>query len=598
MNLRGKILGIIVLILATTAFVFPWKNIGVTVPEWLSKYDYKLGLDLHGGVELDYKVDFEAIQDRPNVNKKTVVEGLKSIIEKRVNSLGTAEPTIQEASYGNEEHIIVQVPTMTFDGQNLSKEEQSRQNQEYIQKAKDTIGKVVRLEFKEQKTTITDADRAERKKIADAALAEVKLGTFDFRTIATKYKDQNENVEYFSGTGTLETMPSEVKFDGIEKITDAYTTQELVNTKKSGSYTLGADQKLQEVPGDAGYTIVKLNSVKTESKQRDKLVGTGATAKTVKEKYTEKTYDYQAIFVNQKPSEWMTATTEKGASLDERYLTKAGVSFTQIGTPQVDLVFNDEGGKIFAELTKRMIGRQLAIFVGGQLLTAPTVNTVIPSGRAVITGNYTVDSATKLANDINTGIVPAPIYLTSERAIDAKIGGDSLNIIIIAGAIGFALILTFLIALYRVSGLLAGVALFAYTILTIAIVKLFGVVLTLSSIAGLILSIGLAIDANILIFERTKEEIRKKETLAKAIQIGFERSWSAIWDSHVTSFVSAIILYAFGTNLIKGFGLMLGIGIIVSLFSAMYISKVFILALADKFAKNTHVFAGESHEKK
>lgn len=597
MNLRGKILGIIILILATGAFVFPWKIIGVTTPEWLSKYDYKLGLDLHGGVELDYKVDFDAIKDRPNVNKKIVVEGLKSIIEKRVNSLGTAEPTIQEASYGNEEHIIVQVPTMTFEGQNLSKEEQEKQNQDYIQKAKDTIGKVVRLEFKEAKTNITDADKAERKSIADAALTEVKAGTFDFRTIATKYKDQSENVEYFSGTGTLETLPSEVKFDGIEKINNAYTTQTLVNTKKSGTYTMNGD-KLQEVAGDAGYTIVKINSVKTENKERDKLVGTGATAKTTKEKYTEKTYDYQALFVNQKPSEWMVAKTEKGDVLDERYLTKAGVSFTQVGTPQVDLVFNDVGGKIFAELTKRMVGKQLAIFVGGQMLTAPTVNTVIPNGRAVITGNYTVESATKLANDINTGIVPAPIYLTSERAIDAKIGGDSLNVIIIAGAIGFALILAFLIALYRVSGLLAGVALFAYTIITIAIVKLFGVVLTLSSIAGLILSVGLAIDANILIFERTKEEIRKKESLAKAIQIGFERSWSAIWDSHVTSFLSAVILYAFGTNLIKGFGLMLGIGIIVSLFSAMYISKVFILALADKFAKNTHVFAGESHETK
>jgi protein-export membrane protein SecD len=597
MNLRGKILGIIILILATSAFVFPWKIIGVTTPEWLSKYDYKLGLDLHGGVELDYKVDFDAIKDRPNVNKKTVVEGLKSIIEKRVNSLGTAEPTIQEASYGNEEHIIVQVPTMTFEGQNLSKEEQEKQNQDYIQKAKDTIGKVVRLEFKEAKTNITDADKAERKSIADAALTEVKAGTFDFRTIATKYKDQSENVEYFSGTGTLETLPSEVKFDGIEKINNAYTTQALVNTKKSGTYTMNGD-KLQEVAGDAGYTIVKINSVKTENKERDKLVGTGATAKTTKEKYTEKTYDYQALFVNQKPSEWMVAKTEKGDVLDERYLTKAGVSFTQVGTPQVDLVFNDVGGKIFAELTKRMVGKQLAIFVGGQMLTAPTVNTVIPNGRAVITGSYTVETATKLANDINTGIVPAPIYLTSERAIDAKIGGDSLNVIIIAGAIGFVLILAFLIALYRVSGLLAGVALFAYTIIAIAIVKLFGVVLTLSSIAGLILSVGLAIDANILIFERTKEEIRKKESLAKAIQIGFERSWSAIWDSHVTSFLSAVILYAFGTNLIKGFGLMLGIGIIVSLFSAMYISKVFILALADKFAKNTHVFAGESHETK
>lgn len=542
-------------------------------------------------------MDFDAIKDRQDVNKKTVIEGLKSIIEKRVNSVGTAEPTIQEATYGNEEHIIVQIPTMNFEGQNLSKEEQERQNAEFIGRAKDTIGKVVSLEFKELKTGVSDADKMERQKIAEAALTDVKAEIYDFRTIGNKYKDQAENVEYFAGTGTLENIPSEIKFDGIDKINAAYTTQTLLTTKKSSSQTLSEDQKsLVEVPGQAGYAIVKINSVKSEEKERDITTGSGAKAK--KEKYTEKTYDYQAIFISQKPSEWTTAKTEKGATLDDRFLSKAGVNFTTIGQPQVELTFNTEGGKIFAELTKKLLGKRLAIFVGGQLLTAPNVQSIIPNGKAVITGDYTIDSATKLANDINTGIVPAPIYLTSERAIDAKIGGDSLNVIIIAGAIGFALILVFLISLYRVSGLLAGVALFAYTILTIGIIKLFGIVLTLSSIAGLILSIGLAIDANILIFERTKEELRKKESLAKAIQIGFERSWSAIWDSHVTSFISAVILYVFGTNLIKGFGLMLGIGIIVSLFSAMYISRIFILALADKFAKNTHVFAGESADKK
>lgn len=181
------------------------------------------------------------------------------------------------------------------------------------------------------------------------------------------------------------------------------------------------DNKLEKTEGEKGYSIVRINSIKTVEKEREVMTGTGASVVKKTEKYTEKMYDYEAIFVSQKPSEWMPAKTADGRVLDEQYLTKASVSFSQGFSPQVDLLFNTEGGKIFAELTKRLVGKQIAIFVGGELLTAPTVQTVIPDGRAVITGNYTAESAKKLATDINTGIVPAPIYLTSERIIDAKL---------------------------------------------------------------------------------------------------------------------------------------------------------------------------------
>lgn len=214
---------------------------------------------------------------------------------------------------------------------------------------------------------------------------------------------------------------------------------------------------------------------------------------------------------------------------------------------------------MFAEITKRLVGKKLAIFVGGQLITAPTVQTTIADGKAVITGDYTAESAKQLASDINTGIVPAPIYLTSERSIDAKIGANALTVIVRAGMIGLVLIILFLLLVYRISGLLAGLALIIYGIVLVALVKFFGIVLTLASIAGIVLSIGLAIDANILIFERIKEALREGVDMKKAILIGFSKSWSAIWDSHLTSLSSAIVLYVFGVNLIKGFGLMLGL---------------------------------------
>ncbi|MDD5376904.1 MAG: protein translocase subunit SecD [Candidatus Gracilibacteria bacterium] len=582
---------IVLLALLSGAYILPWKTIGIDTPFPVT--EYKLGLDLHGGVELDYKIDMtDAQKNGSTFQPKDIIEGLKSIVEKRVNSLGTAEPTIQTASYGGEEHIIVQIPTQNFDGENLTAEEKKAKNDEYIAKAKETIGKVVRLEFKEQKTVITDADKKERTDIANNLLAEIQAAKYPFATIANKYKDQYENIEYRAGSGAASEIPGEFAFTGMENVQAPYTSPKIMDTQKGAGYTLGTDNKLVTTEGEKGYSIVRIKSTTSVEKERDVTTGTGASAVTKKEKYTEKIYDYEGVFVSQKPSEWTPAKTADGKVLDEQYLTKASVSFSQGFSPQVDLLFNADGGKIFAELTKRLIGKQIAIFVGGEMLTAPTVQSVIPDGRAVITGNYTADSAKALATNINTGIVPAPIYLTSERTIDAKIGADSLKVIIHAGLIGLLLIIGFLILIYRVSGLMAGVALVIYGLLLLAIVKSFGIVLTLASIAGIILSIGLAIDANILIFERTKEELRKGVEIEKAIIVGFGKSWSAIWDSHITSFTSAIVLYIFGISLIKGFGLMLGLGILLSLFTAMWISRILILVVGNKMRKNTKTFIG------
>lgn len=585
-----RIAGIIVLLAITFYIVFPWSSIGLNLPNFGP--EYKLWLDLHGWVELDYKIDLDAAKAKwGTYNEGDITEWLKSIVEKRVNSLWTAEPTILWASYAWESHIIVQIPTSNFEWQNLSDAQKTEKNNEYITKAKDTIWKVVRLEFDEKKTQITDADKAQRKTIAQNALKELKTSeTFD--TIAKKYKDSYENVEFQTWSGTKDTMPQEATFSWMENVSTPFIT-DIINSQKWASFTLWADNKLQQLPGDTGYSIVKINKISKQEKEKEVKTWTWTSAKTTKEKYTQTTFDYELLFISQKPSEWTPAKTAAWDVLDERYLTRASVSISQNSfQPQIELLFNDKWAKIFAELTKRLIGQQLAIFVGWELLTAPTVQAVIPDWKAVITGNYTPDSAKKLANDINTWIVPAPIYLTSERAIDAKIWWDSLKIIINAWLIWFILILLFLIFIYRISWLLAWIALFWYLMIVLAIVKLSWIVLTLSSIAWLILSIWLAIDANILIFERSKEELRNKTEIIKSINIWFERSWSAIWDSHVTSFVSAVILFIFWINLIKWFWVMLWIWILVSLFSAMWVSRILILAFAPKFKDNLKLFIG------
>ena len=589
-NLGVRVAFIVVLALAAFVYVFPWSTYNITLP--FPTHEYKLGLDLHGGVELDYKIDLEEAKKKGGTfSEKDTVEGLKSIVEKRVNSLGTAEPTISTASYGNESHIIVQIPTQNFAGENLTDAEKKTLNAEYIAKAKDTIGKVVRLEFKEQKTEITDADRAERKTLADTAKTEMGDGSL-FEIVAKKYRDNYENIEYTTSSGSLKELPKEVTFSGIDTLRSAKFVGPFAS-EKAGSLSLGQDGNIKTEAGEKGFSIVRVTKVEVVKKEVETTTGTGANAKKEKTMVDTPVYTYDSLFVSEQPSLWTAAKTADGKVLDERYLTKASVSFNQGFQPQIDLLFNTDGAKIFAELTKRMIGKPLAIFVGGQLLTSPTVQTTIPDGHAVITGQYTAESAKKLATDINTGIVPAPIYLTSERAIDAKIGGDSLGVIINAGLIGLLAIIVFLVCIYRVSGLLAGVALIIYGLLLLAIVKAFGIVLTLASIAGIILSIGLAIDANILIFERTKEALRhEKKDLTTSTIVGFEKSWSAIWDSHITSLTSAVILYIFGISLIKGFGLMLGIGIVLSLFTAMWISRILILSVGHKFYGKENAFIG------
>ncbi len=564
MKIMYRLLAIVVLTLVAALYIFPWDKYGVGLPTWVKPY--KLGLDLHGWVELDYNIDLSALkfQTGGQINEASVIDSLKGIIDKRVRSLGLEEPTIQTASYGpGESHLIVQIPVRDYG--NISDEEKHVKNAEDITRAKDTIGKVVQLEFRESKVETTEADKKIRRDIAEKALTESK--TTPFATLGTKYRDQYENVAYMSTSGAL---IREAKFDWVDAITKFPYVSPV--TYIPGEETISIDEAGKPVTkkGLGGYSVVSLESMEEVEVP---AVGTGAATK-------QKEYVYSLIYVDERPSLWMPAKTADGKILNDKFLTRAGMAFTPAWVPQVELIFNDEGKKIFGELTKRLIGKQIAIFVWGQLLTAPTVQAIISDGRAVITGDYTIQSAQQLASDINTGIVPAPIYLTSERTIDAKIGRDALGQIFVAALVGLGAIVLLLVYFYHVSGLLAGLALIVYSIILVALVKFAGITLTLASIAGVILSIGLAIDANILIFERMKEALRSGLHMEKAISVGFAKSWTAIWDSHITSLTSAIILYIFGISLIKGFGLMLGLGIVLSLFTAMWVSRILIIAVS------------------
>ncbi|PIR98424.1 MAG: protein translocase subunit SecD, partial [Candidatus Colwellbacteria bacterium CG10_big_fil_rev_8_21_14_0_10_41_28] len=252
--------------------------------------------------------------------------------------------------------------------------------------------------------------------------------------------------------------------------------------------------------------------------------------------------------------------------------------------PIVLLEFNEKGGEIFAELTQRNVGKPIAVFLDGELLTSPVVQQPILNGQAQITGNFTPDEARQLVERFNAGALSAPIKLINQRRVSASAAQDSLNQIIFAGLIGTAVVLLFMILYYRSLGIYASIALIIYSIFTLALFKLVpNFTMTLAGIAGFVLSIGMAVDANILIFERTKEELREGHSREEAVNEGFKRAWPSIRDSNITTIITSIILYAFTASFVKGFALTLGMGVLVSMFSAIYVTRTILRA----FTKHT-----------
>ena len=249
------------------------------------------------------------------------------------------------------------------------------------------------------------------------------------------------------------------------------------------------------------------------------------------------------------------------------------------GRPSVGLEFNPEGAKKFAELTRENLGKPLAIFLDNRILTAPVVKTEITDGQAVISGNFTLDEAKKLTVQLNAGALPVPIKVVEQRNIGATLGTESIVKSLIAGTIGFVIVLLFMLVNYGLKGFLADIALIIYVLLSLAFFKLIPVTLTLAGIAGFILSVGMAVDANILIFERIKEELRWGRPLRAAIELGFLRAWTSVRDSNASSLITAGILFWFGTGPVRGFALTLIVGILVSLFTSITITRTLVRAV-------------------
>ncbi|UZQ54137.1 protein translocase subunit SecD [Trichothermofontia sichuanensis B231] len=300
--------------------------------------------------------------------------------------------------------------------------------------------------------------------------------------------------------------------------------------------------------------------------------------------------DEAAIAANQAALERSNAAIQalfepaQPTPLTGKYLRDAGPQPTQAGGWEVVLRFDAKGGEIFADLTKELAGtgRTLGVFLDNVLLTAPVVGpefaeTGITGGSAVITGNFDAQRANELGIQLRGGALPLPVEVVENRTVGATLGRDSVQSSIYAGVGGLILVLIFMVAYYRLPGAIADLALVLYALFTFAAFKLLGVTLTLPGIAGFILSIGMAVDANVLIFERTREELRAGKTLYRSVESGFYRAFSSILDSNVTTLIACAALFWLGSGLVRGFALTLALGVGVSMFTALTCSRTFLL---------------------
>ncbi|MEX1061820.1 MAG: protein translocase subunit SecD [Patescibacteria group bacterium] len=275
---------------------------------------------------------------------------------------------------------------------------------------------------------------------------------------------------------------------------------------------------------------------------------------------------------------------DQKTGLTGRDLTRASVTFDQTtGSPQIALQFSSDGAEKFSEITARNVGKPLAIFLDDALLTAPVVQGEISGGQAVITGTFSLKEAQQIAAQLNAGALPTPIKVLEQRQIGPTLGEEALRKSVIAGLLGLGLVVFFMVGNYGRLGILATLALCVYAILTLAVYKIIPITLTLSGIAGFILSVGMAVDANILIFERIKEEQRWGKDLATALELGFGRAWDSIRDANIATLATVFILFnpfdwsfLVTAGVVRGFALTLGVGVLLSLFTGVVVTRTLV----------------------
>ncbi|MFH1111753.1 MAG: protein translocase subunit SecD [Patescibacteria group bacterium] len=527
MSQRKQMWYLLIGILALSMFagLIDWPKVPNWVPgvSFWNKFNVQLGLDLQGGSHLVYQADITGI---PPGDEAAAVEGVRDVVERRVNFFGVSEPVVQTNRAGDNWRVIIELPGVKD-----------------VNQAIKLIGETPILEFKEQSTAPvqpTETDTEVRKRAANILIQALKPKA-DFDALA---KDFSEDEGSKTQGGDVGWFKEGVMVPEFEQAVKSMTVNEINKALIQTQF---------------GFHIIKKTGQR-QVKENDQEIA-----------------EYRASHILIKTPQTQPADNWQSTGLSGKQLKRAQVQFdNNTGLPEVQLVFNDEGKDLFSEITSRNVGKPVAIFLDGLPISVPTVQQAITGGEAVITGNFSLTEAKQLVQRLNAGALPVPIHLINQQSIDATLGKVSLEKSLMAGIIGLALVALFMLLYYRLPGLLSVIALGIYALVTFAIFKLWPITLTLAGIAGFVLSVGMAVDANILIFERMKEELRLGKSLGQAIEEGFKRAWTSIRDSNISSLITSVILIWFGSSLIKGFAITLCIGILISMFSAITVTRTFL----------------------
>lgn len=524
---RVRITFIFILILAVLSGLIVWPG----HPGWFSRFKIHLGLDLQGGTHLVYQADVSNID---SADKKESVEALRDVIERRVNAYGVSEPVVQTNYSGDNYRIIVELAGIKD-----------------INEAISIIDKTPLLEFKteaEPNTTDIATSTDEVKTKANGVLKRALAGE-DFAKLAQEY---SEDPGSKANSGDLGWVKKGVFVPEFEKA--------IFETLKPGQISKDL------VESQFGYHIIK----KIEERTTDGEL---------------EVHSSHILFA--KPNADINSVNWASTGLTGRDIQKAQLSFDRTTQePLVIVTFNEAGKELFGQLTTANVGKPIGIFLDGELRSNPVVQEPIKDGRAQISGNFSVVEARQLVKDLNLGALPVPITLISQKTIGATLGDASIHQSLVAGIVGFLAAALFMLLLYRLPGFISVLALALYAAVSLSIFELIPVTMTLAGVAGFILSIGMAVDANVLIFERTKEELRNGKSLNTAIEEGFVRAWPSIRDSNISSIITCIMLAWFGTSIIKGFAITLGIGIMVSMFSAITVTRTLMRIIVNKKLEN------------
>lgn len=515
-------------------------------PGWFSKFKVHLGLDLQGGTHLVYQADVSALDGN---EQRDGVEALRDVIERRVNAYGVSEPIVQTNYAGDNYRIIVELAGITD-----------------VNEAINIIDRTPLLEFKTEGSAPPPADdqvadEEDSIKLKAEEVLQRALNGEDFAQLASEYSEDPGSAINGGSLGYVTKGLFVPEFD-----------QAIFEDLKPGEISP------ELVESQFGYHIIK--------KIDERLNDNG-----------EIEVD-SAHILFQKPNADLANIVWEDTGLTGRDVSKSQLNFQQATQePIVLLNFNDAGKELFAKLTTENVGKPIAIFLDGELISSPVVQEAIKDGTAQISGNFTITEAKELVKNLNLGALPVPIELISQQTVGASLGAESVAKSLLAGIVGLIAAALFMLIYYRLPGLLSVFALAIYALLSLAIFEMIPVTLTLAGVAGFILSIGMAVDANVLIFERTKEELKDGHSLTSSVENGFARAWPSIRDSNISSIITCVILAWFGTSIVKGFAITLAIGIIISMFSAITVTRTFLRIIINKKLEDKLAWFGVTKKK-